>query len=240
MALRDLLDEVEADPQVRVVVFESADEEYFVGHFDVLRAAEIPSDPGPTGLPAWADIVMRLQQADFVTIAVLRGRARGVGSEFALACDLRYAARERAILGQPEVGVGLVPGGGALEQLPLLAGRSRTLEIVLGSDDFDADTAEKYGWVTRTLPDSDLDYFVNGLVERITSFSPEALVAAKRIVNERSMLPSSEGLTETATAFRELGGSPEGRARIGAALSRGLQQRGEFERDFGKLLHPDA
>jgi len=142
IALRELMDTLEADPAAKVVVFDSADEEYFIAHFDVARSAELPRDPGPTGLPAWPDLATRLTRAPFVTIAEIRGRARGLGSEFALACDLRFASREKALFGQPEVGLGLVPGGGSIEVLSALVGRSRPLEITLSSEDFDADTAQ--------------------------------------------------------------------------------------------------
>ena len=169
IALRELMDTLEADPAVKVVVFDSADEEYFIAHFDVARGGELPG-PGPTGLPAWPDLATRLTRAPFVTIAEIRGRARGVGSEFALACDLRFASRGKAVFGQPEVGTGLVPGGGSIEVLSALAGRSRTLEIILGSEDFDADTAERYGWINRALPDAELPEFVDRLARRIASF----------------------------------------------------------------------
>ncbi len=173
IALRELMDTLEADPAVKVVVFDSADEEYFIAHFDVARGGELPG-PGPTGLPAWPDLATRLTCAPFVTIAEIRGRARGVGSEFALACDLRFASRGKAVFGQPEVGTGLVPGGGSIEVLSALAGRSRTLEIILGSEDFDADTAERYGWINRARPDAELPEFVDRLARRIASFEQPA------------------------------------------------------------------
>lgn len=144
VALRDLMDTLEADPAVKVVVFDSADEEYFIAHFDVVRGGELPG-PGPTGLPAWPDLATRLTGAPFVTIAEIRGRARGLGSEFAIACDLRFASREKALFGQPEVGTGLVPGGGSIEVLSALAGRSRVLEIILGSDDFELNQGARLG-----------------------------------------------------------------------------------------------
>ena len=129
--------------------------------------------------PPWMETALRLSKVPVVSIASIRGRARGMGSEFALACDLRFASLERAVLGQPEVGVGLVPGGGGMERLPLLVGRARALEIVLGAGDFDADTAERYGWINRALPDAAFDRFVDDLARRIASFDKQALTIAE-------------------------------------------------------------
>ena len=240
LALRDLLAALEADEAVKVVVFNSADEDYFISHFDVVRAAEMPG-PGPTGLPAWVDIVVRLTRAPFVSIAAIRGRTRGVGSEFVLACDLRFASRERAILGQPEVGAALVPGGGALEALPRLVGRSRAMEIVLAADDFDAGTAERYGWINRAVADVDLYDVVDTIATRIAGFDRDALSTAKRIINQRAEPVSGEEINESAGEFRRLATSPTGRARVADLLARGMQQRSEFELNFGTELgrtHP--
>src|SRR5579862_2658984 len=150
-----LITDLEADPTVKVVVFQSANPDFFVAHLDVAKAAERPGV-----LDHWRDVVLRISSAPVVSIAKIRGRTRGIGNEFILACDMRFASRQSALFGNPEVGVGLVPGGGALEWLPRLVGRSRALEIVLSGDDFDADIAERYGWVNRTLDDGDLDSFV--------------------------------------------------------------------------------
>ena len=157
-----LMTDLEADPSVKVVVFQSANPDFFVAHLDVAKAAERPETLG-----LWRDFVLRLSSAPVVSIAKVRGRARGIGNEFVLACDMRFASRQNALFGNPEVGVGLIPGGGALEWLPRLVGRSRALEIVLRGDDFDADIAERYGWVNRTLDDDDLDTFVDALVRRL-------------------------------------------------------------------------
>src|SRR5215469_8194816 len=173
-----LMTEIDADPSVKVVVFQSANPDFFVAHLDVAKAA---AQPEVLGL--WRDFVLRLSSAPVVSIAKVRGRTRGIGNEFVLACDMRFASRQTAVFGQPEVGVGLIPGGGALEWLPRLVGRSRALEIVLSGDDFDADIAERYGWVNRTLDDDDLDSFVDTLVGRLTSFDRETLVAAKAQIN---------------------------------------------------------
>ena len=155
-------------------MFQSANPDFFIAHLDVAKAAERPEVLG-----LWRDFVLHLSSTPVVSIAKIRGRTRGIGNEFVLACDMRFASRQSALFGNPEIGVGLVPGGGALEWLPRLVGRSRALEIVLSGDDFDADIAERYGWVNRTLDDDDLDSFVDVLVRRLAPFYCEALGAAK-------------------------------------------------------------
>ena len=238
LALRELMDALEADPTVKVVVFDSADEDFFIAHFDIARGGELPLEPGPTGLPIWSDLAARLTRAPFVTIAEIRGRARGLGSEFALACDLRFASREKAVFGQPEVGLGLVPGGGSIEVLSALAGRSRALEIILSGDDFDADTAERYGWINRALPDAELSPFVDRLARRIAGFERPALVRAKAQINKRAGTPSDEDLLEARTVFSESGTWPGTQRRVREALAQGLQQRGDFELNQGARLGP--
>ena len=214
----------------------SADDDYFIAHVDLARAAEIPRNPGPTGLPPWPDIATRLMGAPFVSIAEVRGRARGLGSEFALACDLRFASRERAVFGQPEVGYGLVPGGGSIELLSSLVGRSRTLEIVLGADDMDADTAQLYGWINRAVPDAELSAFVDRLARRVAGFEGGAVAAAKVQVNLRAGVPSGEELVEANALFRQSGTWAGTRRRLRDALAEGLQQRGDYELNHGARL----
>jgi enoyl-CoA hydratase/carnithine racemase len=235
-ALRNLLSTLEADPAVHVVVFDSADDEYFIAHVDMTRSAELPKDLGPTGLPWWPDIATRLIRAPFLSIAEVRGRARGLGSEFALACDLRFASRERAVFAQPEVGFGLVPGGGSIEMLSSLAGRSRTLEIVLGADDMDADTAQQYGWINRALPDAELSSFVDRLAQRVAGFDGGALVAAKTQITVHAGAPSGDDLAEADALLRHANSWPETRRRVAEALAEGLQQRGDFELHQGARL----
>jgi enoyl-CoA hydratase/carnithine racemase len=236
LALRELLSTLEADPAVKVVVFDSADDDYFIAHFDLLRSADLPRDPGPTGLPPWPDIVARLLRAPFVSIAEIRGRARGLGSEFALACDLRFASRERAVLGQPEVGYGLVPGGGSIEILSALVGRARTLEIILGADDLDAGTAERYGWINRALPDAELSGFVDRFARRLAGFEQGALAAAKAQITMRAAGPSDADLVEANALFRQSSTWPGTRNRLREALAQGLQQRGDYELNQGARL----
>jgi enoyl-CoA hydratase/carnithine racemase len=235
LELQELVGMMESDEALRVVVLESAHPDFFINHYDVSRAAETPVTPGPTGLPTWPDTAMRLATTSVVTISKIRGRNRGGGSEVALACDLRFASREKAIFGQPEVGAGMFPGGGALERLPLLAGRARALEIILGSDDFDADTAAQYGWINRALPDDDLDNFVDTLARRIASFDKRALAEAKRLVNRRT-LPHTEDLVETQDAFLTAFSWPTLRERGARLRRRAVEVGPEFELRFGHYL----
>jgi enoyl-CoA hydratase/carnithine racemase len=182
-----LMTDLEADPSAKVVVFQSANPDFFIAHLDVSKAIE---QPGVLGL--WRDFVLRLSSSPVVSIAKIRGRTRGIGNEFVLACDMRFASRQNAIFGNPEVGVGLIPGGGALEWLPRLVGRSRALEFVLSADDFDADVAERYGWVNRTLDDHDLDQFVDALARRLTSFDRDVLAAAKAQISRFGVPTAAE------------------------------------------------
>jgi enoyl-CoA hydratase/carnithine racemase len=158
-----------------------------------------------------------------------------VSSEFVLACDMRFASRENTRLGQPEVGVGLHPGGGGAERLPHLVGRGRALEIVLGTNDFDGDTAERYGYVNRALPDAELDSFVDALARRIASFDGRAIAAAKNLVNQVS-LPSADQLLDALTSFETALTWPEAQRRVQTLLERGLQRDADFEKRWPDVL----
>src|ERR1700716_1940027 len=148
--LQDLLARMDASPSLRVVVFESANPDFYLAHFDLTgKTGNITTAVGPSGLPILTDTFVRLTKSPVASIAKIRGCVRGVSSEFVLACDMRFASRENTRLGQPEVGVGLHPGGGGTERLPHLVGRGRALEIVLGANDFDRESAAQYGDVTR-------------------------------------------------------------------------------------------
>ena len=179
--VRDLValcSDLEADADIRVVVLESADPEYFVAHVDLTKVAEYTAEAAKAGGPEDASLGMlwhKLSELPVVTIAKLRGRARGAGSELALACDMRFAARENVVLGQPEVGFGATPGAGAIQHLARLLGRGRAMEVILGAADVDAEVAERYGWVNRALPDAELDAFVARLARRIASFPADAV-----------------------------------------------------------------
>jgi enoyl-CoA hydratase/carnithine racemase len=236
--LQEVLARIEAGDDLRVVVFESADEDYFLAHFDMSgNATPVVRAPGPSGLPGVPDIVTRLARSPVVSIAKIRGRVRGLGSEFILACDMRFASRERAVLGQPEVGAGVIPGGGGTEWLPRLVGRGRALEIILGADDFDAEIAERYGYVNRAVPDADLDAFVDNLARRIASFGRRPLAMAKSLVN-RGSIPPDEELVEGGTAFNTTLTWPETRERVGDLLGRGLNRPGDVELDLGRHVGP--
>ncbi|MDB5043194.1 MAG: enoyl-CoA hydratase [Candidatus Eremiobacteraeota bacterium] len=181
------------------------------------------------------DTFVRLSKSPVVSIAKIRGRVRGASSEFVLACDMRFASRENTFLGQPEVGVGVNPGGGGTERLPLLVGRGRALEIILSANDFDGDTAERYGYVNRALPDNELDPFVEALARRIASFDRRAIAAAKNLVNQVS-LPSADRLLDALNTFQTALTWPETQQRIQALFKRGLHREGEFENQWPALL----
>jgi enoyl-CoA hydratase/carnithine racemase len=225
-----LMTALEADPSVKVVVFQSANPDFFVAHLDVAQAAERPEVLG-----LWREFVLRLAAAPVVSIAKIRGRTRGIGNEFVLACDMRFASRQGALFGNPEVGVGLIPGGGALEWLPRLVGRSRALEIVLSADDFDADIAERYGWVNRTLDDAGLDPFVDTLVRRLASFERETLAAAKAQVNRFGM-PTAAELQSSNDMIFPLLALPDAQARRPKLRGIGYGVPSDFELNFGRYL----
>jgi enoyl-CoA hydratase/carnithine racemase len=225
-----LMTDLEADPSVKVVVFQSANPDFFIAHLDVAKAAERPEVLG-----LWRDFVLRVSSAPVVSIAKIRGRTRGIGNEFVLACDMRFASRQSALFGNPEIGVGLVPGGGALEWLPRLVGRSRALEIVLGADDFDADIAERYGWVNRTLDDDDLDPFIDTLVRRLASFDRETLAAAKTQIN-RFGTPTATELQSSNDMFFTTLARPGAQARRAKVRNLGYGVPSDFELNFGQYL----
>ncbi|WP_329244901.1 enoyl-CoA hydratase/isomerase family protein [Streptomyces sp. NBC_01478] len=192
LRLIEIVEELATDPEIQVVLFDSATPDFFYNHFDLAAAADFPAPEDPDAVPAWTNLVLELSRAPYITIAAIRGRTRGGGNELALALDLRYASREKAIFGQPEVGSGLLPGGGGTERLPRAIGRDRALEAILTSDDYDADTAERWGWVTRTLPDSDLDAFVGTVAARLASFDRTSLASAKAQINRASLPPDAD------------------------------------------------
>src|SRR5882724_5929100 len=234
--LQDLLARMDAAPSLRVVVFESGNPEFYLAHFDLTgNMGNITTAVGPTGLPILMDTFVRLTKSPVVSIAKIRGCVRGVSSEFVLACDMRFASRENTRLGQPEVGVGVNPGGGATERLPLLVGRGRALEIVLGANDFDGDTAERYGYVNRALPEAELDGFVDVLARRIASFDRRPIAAAKNLVNQVS-LPSADRVINALNSFQTALTWPEAQQRIQALLRGGLQQDSDFEKRWPAVL----
>jgi enoyl-CoA hydratase/carnithine racemase len=174
---QEVIGALEADEHVRVVVFDSAVDDYFLNHSDFLAKLEdLTAMPdGPTDLPPWPDLLVRLTRLPVASIAVIRGRATGNGSEITLACDMSFASREKAIISQWEVGVGMVAGGGPMARLPQLIGRKRALEVLLSSEDIRGEQAEAYGYVNRALPDADLDAYVEALATRIAAFDKWAI-----------------------------------------------------------------
>ena len=225
-----LMTDLEADSSVKVVVFQSANPDFFIAHLDVVKAAEQPEVLG-----LWRDFVLRLSSEPVVSIAKIRGRTRGIGNEFVLACDMRFASRQNALFGNPEVGTGLIPGGGALEWLPRLVGRSRALEIVLSADDFDADIAERYGWVNRALDDDGLNSFVDTLVRRLASFDREVLAAAKAQINRFGTPTATELQSSNDMIFPMLTWS-SAQARFAKIRNIGYGVRSDFELNFGRYL----
>ena len=234
--LQDLLARMDASPSLRVVAFESANPEFYLAHFDLTgKTGNITTAVGPSGLPILTDTFVRITRSPVASIAKIRGCVRGASSEFVLACDMRFASRENTLLGQPEVGVGVHPGGGGTERLPHLVGRGRALEIILGANDFDGDTAERYGYVNRALPDAELDGFVDTLARRIASFDRRAIAAAKNLVN-RASLPSADQLLDALNSFQTALTWTETQQRIEALLKRGLQHDSSFERRWPAVL----
>ena len=224
--LSTFLDEAQSDDAVRVIVFESADPDYFLAHYEVQDLLTRAVQPGKAGTitSSFQQFVERYRTSPKVTIARIEGRVRGGASEFVLGLDMRFAAKERAILGQPEVSLGIIPGGGATQRLPRLLGRARALEIILGSQDFDAEQAERYGWVNRALPSAEIGSFVEQLAFRIASFSPDALRLAKQAVDAGAR-PFEEGLRKEGNLYDQALATPEGVRRMQQFLARGGQTR---------------
>jgi enoyl-CoA hydratase/carnithine racemase len=232
--LNEIITELETDEQVKVVVFDSAVEGFFLTHYDFFAPAEDTTrlPPGPTGLQPLPDMLVRLSRAPVVSIALIRGRATGVGSELALASDMRFASREKAILSQWEVGAALVPGGGPIARLPRLIGRGRALEVLLGADDIGGDLAELYGYVNRSLPDAELDAFVDALARRIASFDKQAIADTKRLANVASLPPDIEIAPEW-DAFLASLRRPAAQERIKTLMEQGFHKPGDVEERLG-------
>jgi enoyl-CoA hydratase/carnithine racemase len=232
--LNEVITAIETDPNVRVVVFDSAVPGFFLTHYDFVpplsASTELPS--GRTGLHPLPDMLVRLSRAPVVSISLIRGRATGVGSELALASDMRFASREKAILSQWEVGAALVPGGGPMARLPRLMGRGRALEVLLGSDDIDGDLADKYGYVNRSLPDDELDGFVEALASRVSKFDKQAIADTKRLVDFAS-LPSDPEIGAGWDAFITSVQRPQAQANISKLMQMGLQTDNEIESKLG-------
>ena len=232
--LDEVITAIETDEDVKVVVFDSAVEGFFLTHYDFVAPVENTTrlPPGPTGLQPLPDMLVRLSRAPVVSIASIRGRATGVGSELALACDMRFASREKAILSHFEVGAGVVPGGGPMARLPRLMGRGRALEVLLGADDIPGDLAERYGYVNRSFPDADLDAFVDALATRIASFDKRAISETKRFADVASLPPDFEIAPEWDVCLASIM-RPAAQERIKKLMDQGFHKTGDVENRLG-------
>jgi enoyl-CoA hydratase/carnithine racemase len=232
--LAELVDLIEQDPDLNVVVFASANPDFYLAHYDTehdpARTAALP--PGPTGMHAWLDLLVRLSRAPVVSIASIRGRARGAGSEFVLACDLRFASRENALLAQFEVGTGVVPGGGPAARLPRLVGRGRALEILLVGDDFDGSRAEQYGYVNRAIADDHLDHEVDQVASRLARFDHQAIARIKAYVDQVT-LPADSEFPPALADFFEMLGRPRQQEQFARLEALGSNTDSDLERSLG-------
>ena len=232
--MREIIAAVEADEEVKVVVFDSAVDGFFLNHSDFYAdMKDLTSMPqGPTGLEAWPDILVRLTHMPVVSIALIRGRATGNGSEIALASDMSFASREKTRLSQWEVGVGLVAGGGPMARLPRQMGRQRALEVLLSSNDIGGDLAEAYGYVNRSLPDNELDGFVDALATRIASFDKWAIANTKRLVSAASLPPDVEIAAGWDACMASIP-RPAAQGKIKALFEQGFHRPGDAEDRLG-------
>jgi enoyl-CoA hydratase/carnithine racemase len=235
--LNVLMDNIEKDKDLKVVVFESADEHFFMNHHDVESRLDVPDQPGAMPFFGnWPRFVTRLAQSSVISIAKVRGRARAQGFEFALACDMRFASKERAKFALIEVGGSSIPGGGGVEWLSALVGRSRTLEIVCSADDFDSDIGERYGFVNRSIPDAELDAFVDALAERMGRFEKRALETGKKMVNGRAGVPSEGDLWTSNHILQGVDLWPEAQNAFPKLLAAGFGKVGDFELNMAERL----
>jgi enoyl-CoA hydratase/carnithine racemase len=235
--LNEIVTALETDKSLKVVVFDSAVEGFFLTHYDFFAEPKATTSlpPGPTGLQQLPDMLVRISRAPVVSITMIRGRATGVGSELALASDMRFASREKAILSQWEVGVGLVAGGGPMARLPRVMGRQRALEVLLGSDDIGGDLAEAYGYVNRSLPDGELDGFVDALATRIASFDKWAIANTKRLVNAASLPPDVEIAAGWDACMASIV-RPAAQDKLKALFEQGFHRPGDAENRLGSYL----
>jgi len=230
-----LIQQAEADRAVRVVVFKSADPDYFIAHVDVTKVKEYREEAAKlTGEASIGLLFRHLSASRLVTIAQIEGRVRAAGSEFVLACDMRFAARESAVFAQPEAGLGGNPGAGGIQHLARLMGRARALEVMLSADDYDAELAERYGWINRALPAEALGGFVRSLALRIAAFPDAGRRIVKQRVDAISLAPI-EDFRRDSDLFGEGVGKPESQRQLMAAFKRGFQTR-QAEMSLGRLL----
>ena len=225
--LHNLTQEIATDDNVNVIIFDSADPDIFLAHYDVGELNEFPDDPEPKSseLNPFVAVCETLRKMPKATIAKIEGICRGGGSEFVLALDMRFGTIGKCVLGQPEVMIGIIPGGGGTQRLPRLMGRSRALEVVLGGRDFSAEEAEKYGYINRALPLKEMTKFVNNLAVRIASVPSKTIAIAKRAVLTAFDLPINEGLLEESYLFAQAAALPESKERMNRYLQIDGQSR---------------
>ena len=234
--LVSLIQRAEADDGCHVLVFTSGDPDYFISHVDVTRINEYREQAAKlTGEPSIGLLFRHLSESRLITIAQIDGRVRGAGSEFVLACDMRFAARESAIFSQPEQGLGLIPGAGGIQHLTRLIGRARALEVMLTADDYDAELAERYGWINRALSAGTLAEFVRSLAHRIARFPAVGRAVLKDRVNAISLAPTGD-FRRDSDLFLECVRNPEAQRRMGVAMMRGFQTR-DGELALGSTLN---
>jgi enoyl-CoA hydratase/carnithine racemase len=228
--LNNVITQIETDPQLKVVVFESAVPGFFLTHYDFVPPLEVTTrmPNGKTGLPPLPDMLVRLSKSPVVSIVKIRGRATGVGSELSLAADMRFASREKAVLSQFEIGAGFVPGGGPMARLPRLVGRGRALEILLSGKDINGELAERYGYVNRSLPDAELDAFVDDMARRISTYDKQSLGEIKSLVNAASLPPDKDVGAEW-PAFIASVQRPAAQHNIKRLMELGLQKNPDVE-----------
>jgi enoyl-CoA hydratase/carnithine racemase len=235
--LAELVDLIEDDSDLNVVVFDSLNPDFYLAHYDAEddpgKTAALPT--GPTGMHAWLDLLARLSRASVVSIASIRGRVRGAGSEFALACDLRFASRENSLLGQFEIATGVVPGGGAMARLPRLVGRGRSLEILLGSDDLDAARAEQYGYINRAIADRELEAEIDAIAGRLARFDHDAIARAKSYV-DRVTLPADREFPPALNDFFDMLSRTAQRERLARLEALGWGTDSDLERRLGERV----
>lgn len=231
IGLWNLLREAEAESGLKILVFESAIPDFFISHYDLQQASSI----SPDLLAKWPLMMLKLATIPVITVAAIRGRARGIGSEFVLACDIRFGSKEKAILSQAEVSFGLIPGGGGIELLPKHVSRSRMLEIICGSDEFDATTAANYGWINRAVPDADLDGLVDQFARRVAGWHKPALASAKELTNERFGLAKKEDFDASYHAMAQLLSDAEVLKRMQILIEGGLEKNRDVELDIASF-----
>ncbi len=235
--LAEVVGLIEQDPDLNVVVFDSANPDFYLAHYDVEGdpGKTVALGVGPTGMHAWLDLLVRLSRSPVVSIASIRGRARGAGSEFVLACDLRFASREKTLVGQFEVGTGVVPGGGPMARLSRLVGRGRALEILLVADDLEGPRAEQYGYINRAIADDQLDGEVEAIASRLARFDHDAIARTKSYVDQVT-LPADSELPPALADFFEMLGRPAQQAQSARLKELGLNVDSDLERSLGRRI----